>query len=40
MKILDDVMPEITKRNQDELHELGHAEVGWHAKMFRLCRRN
>ncbi|XP_026321966.1 sodium bicarbonate cotransporter 3 isoform X3 [Hyposmocoma kahamanoa] len=40
LKILDDVMPEMTKRNQDELHELGNAEVGWHAKMFRLCRRN
>ncbi|XP_075991966.1 na[+]-driven anion exchanger 1 isoform X1 [Anticarsia gemmatalis] len=26
MKILDDVMPEITKRNQDELRELGDAE--------------
>lgn len=37
MKILDDVMPEITKRNQDELRELGDAEVGWHAKLSRLC---
>ncbi|XP_028163614.1 sodium bicarbonate cotransporter 3 isoform X4 [Ostrinia furnacalis] len=27
MKILDDVMPEMTKRNQDELRELGDAEV-------------
>lgn len=26
MKILDDVMPEMTKRNQDELRELGDAE--------------
>ncbi|XP_052757915.1 sodium bicarbonate cotransporter 3 isoform X5 [Galleria mellonella] len=26
LKILDDVMPEITKRNQDELRELGDAE--------------
>ncbi|XP_068621568.1 electroneutral sodium bicarbonate exchanger 1 isoform X1 [Battus philenor] len=27
MKILDDVMPEMSRRNQDELHELGDAEV-------------
>lgn len=27
MKILDDVMPEMSRRNQDELHELGSAEV-------------
>lgn len=40
MKILDDVMPEIIKRNQDELRELGDAEVGWHAKILRLCRQN
>ncbi|KAG6444065.1 hypothetical protein O3G_MSEX003150 [Manduca sexta] len=40
MKILDDVMPEMTKRNQDELRELGDAEVGWHVKLLRLCRRN
>lgn len=40
MKILDDVMPEITKRNEDELHELRDAEVGWHAKILRLCHRN
>ncbi|GBP31351.1 Electroneutral sodium bicarbonate exchanger 1 [Eumeta japonica] len=26
MKILDDVMPEMTKRHQDELHELGNVE--------------
>ncbi|CAH2066118.1 unnamed protein product, partial [Iphiclides podalirius] len=26
MKILDDVMPEMSRRNQDELHELGSAE--------------
>ncbi|XP_028163613.1 sodium-driven chloride bicarbonate exchanger isoform X3 [Ostrinia furnacalis] len=40
MKILDDVMPEMTKRNQDELRELGDAEVGWHVKILRLFRRN
>ncbi|XP_045511248.1 sodium bicarbonate cotransporter 3 isoform X2 [Colias croceus] len=37
LKILDDVMPEMTKRNQDELRELGDGEVGWHAKLFTLC---
>lgn len=36
LKILDDVMPEMTKRNEDELRELGDAEVGWHAKILRL----
>nr|XP_049691790.1 sodium bicarbonate cotransporter 3 isoform X2 [Helicoverpa armigera] len=40
MKILDDVMPEMTKRNQDELRELGDAEVGWHAKLLKFCGRN
>lgn len=40
MKILDDVMPEMTKRNQDELQELGDAEVGWHVKILRLFRRH
>ncbi|KAL0894510.1 hypothetical protein ABMA27_013092 [Loxostege sticticalis] len=40
MKILDDVMPEMTKRNHDELRELGDAEVGWHVKLLRLFRRN
>lgn len=40
MKILDDVMPEMTKRNQDELRELGSAEVGCLAKLSRLFRRN
>ncbi|XP_061385382.1 electroneutral sodium bicarbonate exchanger 1 isoform X5 [Danaus plexippus] len=32
LKILDDVMPEMTKRNQDELRELGDIEVGWLSK--------
>ncbi|XP_041988515.1 sodium bicarbonate cotransporter 3 isoform X4 [Aricia agestis] len=39
LKILDDVMPEMTKRNQDELCELGDAEVGWLAKILGLCIR-
>lgn len=28
LKILDDVMPEMTKKNEDELRELENAEVG------------
>lgn len=36
LKILDDVMPEITKRNQDELRELGDVEVGWFSKLLRF----
>lgn len=38
MKILDDVMPEITKRSEDDLRELGDVEVGWHVKLLRFCR--
>lgn len=34
MKILDDVMPEMTRRNQDELRELGDIEVGCFSKML------
>lgn len=36
LKILDDVMPEMTKRNQDELRELGDVEVGWFSKILRF----
>lgn len=36
LKILDDVMPEMTKRNQDELRELGDVEVGWFSKLLRF----
>lgn len=38
MTILDDVMPEISKRSEDDLRELGDAEVGWHAKLLRFWR--
>lgn len=39
MKILDDVMPEMTKRNQDELRELGDVEVGRFSKLSHFCCR-
>ncbi|XP_023955181.2 sodium bicarbonate cotransporter 3 isoform X4 [Bicyclus anynana] len=39
MKILDDVMPEMTKRNQDELRELSDVEVGRYSKLSRFCCR-
>lgn len=34
LKILDDVMPEMTKRHH---HDLMDAEVGWPSKIVKFC---
>lgn len=35
LKILDDIMPEMTKRNQHDA--LKDVEVGWAAKITKFC---
>lgn len=35
LKILDDIMPEMTKRTQHEL--IQDAEVGWTSKLVKFC---
>ena len=41
LKILDDVMPEMTKRSDDDMHRLedgnGNAEVGIYKKFIACC---
>lgn len=40
LKILDDIMPEMTKRTADDLHHLedgGNAEVGIYKKFIACC---
>ena len=39
LKILDDIMPEMTKRSDDGLHHLedGNAEVGSYKKFIACC---
>lgn len=34
LKILDDIMPEMTKRNQ---HDAMDVEVGWRSKLRKFC---
>lgn len=35
LKILDDIMPEMTKRNEHDLMQ--DAEVGWAGKIAKFC---
>lgn len=39
LKILDDIMPEMTKRTDDDMHRLedGNAEVGIYKKFIACC---
>jgi sodium bicarbonate transporter 10 len=37
LKILDDIMPELVKRNSDDLHHLENAEVGIFKKFVACC---
>lgn len=38
MKILDDIMPEITRRSAaDDMNKLEDAEVGWGTRLIKSC---
>lgn len=39
LKILDDIMPEITKRHQADadMRKMEDAEVGWGARLIKSC---
>lgn len=39
LKILDDIMPEITKRSQadENIRKLEDAEVGWGSRLIKSC---
>lgn len=37
LKILDDIMPELTKRQADDLHRLEHGEVTFYRRIINCC---
>lgn len=37
LKILDDIMPELSRRNKDDLHHLDDAEVGRYRRFLACC---
>jgi solute carrier family 4 (sodium bicarbonate transporter), member 10 len=39
LKILDDVMPEMTKRNEEDLRHLDDVEVGWKDRLLGYFKR-
>lgn len=39
LKILDDVMPEITKRSEEDMRHLEDIEVGWKSRFVGFFKR-